>query len=137
MKRFWLRRGLSFLGFAIIFVGLTGLAVMALWNALLPAILGVSTITFWQALGLLLLSRILFGGYRGYGPRGNGFRGYGWGSYGGQKLKQKMAERWQQMTPEQRERMKAQWRERCGGRGRWGGSQPGQPDQDQPTTTAI
>lgn len=46
---------------AVLFVVL-GLLVMSLWNALLPAILGVKAIGFWQALGILLLSRILFGG---------------------------------------------------------------------------
>lgn len=157
MNRFWIRRGLRFLGFAILFVSLAGLIVMTLWNALLPPILGVSTISFWQALGLLVLSRILFGGY-GFG-RGSWRGGYGrrgW-RYGGRasssgranpgranpgraEWKQKMAERWQQMTPEQREHMKVQWRNRCGGgwgRGRWGDSEPEQPAQDPPTTTAI
>jgi len=46
---------------AVIFIVL-GLVVMTLWNALLPAILGVKAIGFWQALGILVLSRILFGG---------------------------------------------------------------------------
>ena len=139
MKRFWIRRGLRFLGFALLFVGLAGLVVMTLWNALLPAILGVSVITFWQALGLLVLSRILFGGF---GPRGGGFRGGpGWrGSRA--DWKQKMSERWESMTPEQREQMKAQWRSRCGegrrGDGRWGrsrwerGPHPEQPGSTEP-----
>lgn len=136
MGRFWIRRGLRFLAFALLFVGLAGLTVMTLWNALLPAILGVPVITFWQALGLLALSRILFGGpFRGGGFRGGGWRGErnhpgrsGW--------KQKMTERWQNMTPEQRDQLKQQWRERCGGRGPrggWGhGPQPDQPGSDQP-----
>ena len=63
MKRFWIRRALRFLAFALFAGALIGFAVMTLWNALLPAILGVSFITFWQAMGLLLLSRILFGGF--------------------------------------------------------------------------
>jgi len=42
--------------------------VMNLWNWLVPAIFGWQSVNFWQALGLLLLSRILFGGFRG-GPR--------------------------------------------------------------------
>ncbi|QJW92196.1 hypothetical protein HNV11_02850 [Spirosoma taeanense] len=107
---------------------------MTLWNALLPAIVGVTTITFGQALGLLVLSRILFGGFRG----GYGRRGFGYGP-GRVEWKQKMAERWQQMTPEQREQMKAQWRERCGGRGRgwWREPQTEQPSQPEPTPTAI
>jgi hypothetical protein len=149
MRRFWFRRGLRFLGFAIVFVGLAGLVVMTLWNALLPEILGVSAITFGQALGLLVLSRILFGGFRG-GPRGYGPRGYDWrggngserGGFGRgrREWKQKMAERWKQMTPEQRDQMKQQWRDRCRswGRGRWG-SPPFEepPHQDESKSSAV
>lgn len=109
-----MQRGLKFLSFAILFVGLISLSVMALWNALLPAILGVSTITFWQAVGLLILSRLLIGGpgWRGGPPWRKSGRGqdrrhprYFW--------KQKMAQRWKQLTPEQREQLKAQWRTGC------------------------
>jgi hypothetical protein len=42
-------------------------AVMLLWNALLPGIAGLPVIGFWQAAGLLVLSRILFGGLGGMG----------------------------------------------------------------------
>ena len=44
--------------------------VMVLWNHLLPEILGVKAITFWQASGILILSKILFGGFhrkKGFG----------------------------------------------------------------------
>lgn len=111
MKSFWIRKAAKFLGYALLLIGvvaLVGLVVMTLWNVLLPDILGVKAITFWQALGLLALCRILFGG-----PGG---RGGGW-SRGGprqQRWKQKMAERWQHLTPEQREQMKAKWKGRCG-----------------------
>ena len=37
-----------------------GFAVMALWNWLMPVIFGLTTITFWQAWGLVVLSHILF-----------------------------------------------------------------------------
>ena len=43
-------------------------AVSALWNGLMPAIFGLPTITYWQALGLMALSWILFGGLRGEWP---------------------------------------------------------------------
>ena len=106
MKPFWIRRAARFLIFGTLFVSLVGWVVMALWNALLPQILGVTTITFWQALGLLVLSRILFGGFG---------RGGGWGGRGpgDPSWKQKMAERWKNLTPEQREEMKANWKDRC------------------------
>lgn len=51
-----------------IFLGLTAVAfftfaTMLLWNWLMPAIFALGTITFWQALGLLALSKILFSGF--------------------------------------------------------------------------
>jgi hypothetical protein len=135
MKRFWIRRGFSFLIFGFLFVGLAGWTVMALWNALLPDILGVSVITFWQALGLLVLSRILFGGYGFRGRGGYGRTNPGQGQPGRMAWKEKMTERWQSMTPEQREQMKQQWRDKCGPwgrahRGRRGQAEP--PDPNEP-----
>ncbi len=123
------------LAIVIVVVGLAGWAVMGLWNALLPTILGVSAISFGQALGLLVLSRLLFGGRPGWGgPRG-------WqGSPARGRWKEKLTERWQHLSPEQREAMKTQWRNRCGdyGRDRWergrqqAADQPG-PDNPPPT----
>ena len=55
--------------FGIAFVGITGLLTVGLWNLLLPSIFGLPAISFWQALGLLLLSRLLFGGLGGWGRR--------------------------------------------------------------------
>jgi hypothetical protein len=43
-----------------------GYIVMYLWNWLMPAIFGLTTITFWQAIGLGLLSKLLFGGFNGH-----------------------------------------------------------------------
>ncbi len=98
MKSFWIKRGLKFAAFAVLFVLLVGGVVMLLWNALIPALFGGPIITFGQALGLLLLSKILFGGF----GRGGGWRG-GWG---GGHWRHKMAERWKNATPEERERWK-------------------------------
>jgi len=77
------------------FVALGGTAVRLLWNALLPALFGFPPLTFWQALGLLALCRILFGGFR----------------LGGGGHRRGRAELWARMTPEERER----FRERMGG----------------------
>lgn len=81
----------------VVLAGL-GLVVMSLWNALLPAILGVKSIGFWQALGLLVLCRILFGGL-GVRP----------GMFG--RGRRRMHERWMQMTPEEREQFARRHRE--------------------------
>jgi hypothetical protein len=67
--------------------------VMQLWNWLLPPLFGWREVTFWQALGLLVLCRILFGGF---GHRGSNHS----------RLQRRLAERWQQMPPEQRERLR-------------------------------
>jgi hypothetical protein len=82
---------------------LIGGLVMWLWNNILTAVLGVGVLTFWQAVGLLVLCRILFGGFRGR-PSGGGR----W-SRGGPRWREK----WMNMSDEEREKFQAEWRERC------------------------
>jgi hypothetical protein len=53
----------------VLFTFIGGQAVKLLWNALLPALFGLPVVTFWQALGLLVLCRILFGGFGRHGHR--------------------------------------------------------------------
>ena len=92
-------------------VGITvfSYVTMHLWNWLMPAVFGLRTITWGQALGLLVLGKLLFGGFHKHGGCGHG---RGW--------KRGMQERWAQMSPEERERFRA------GMRGRWGcGFDPG------------
>lgn len=88
--------------FLLIPVGIALLvgAVMLLWNAILPAVIGVSVITYWQALGILVLSKILFGGF-GRGPSKH------------RRYKHRMKEKFMNMTDEQKEAFKAEWRARC------------------------
>jgi len=87
----------------VIFIG--GDVVMHLWNWLTPTLFGWRPIGFWQAFGLLALCRILFGGFgaRGCGMQRSGFR-------------RRMAERWERMTPEEREKFSQGFQGRCGGR---------------------
>jgi hypothetical protein len=63
-KKMFIARGI---GFGIFFVGLFSFLVFLLWNWLMPAIFGLTTITFLQAFGLLILSKILFFGFHGGG----------------------------------------------------------------------
>jgi len=93
--------------FAIVFLAGFSAIVMLLWNNILAGVLHVSTITFWQALGIFVLSKILFGGFRG-GP---------WGRH---QWKHNMHQRWANMTPEEREKFKQEWKDRCRGRFRDG-----------------
>ena len=64
MKATWILKGIA-IGAAFVVIG--GLAVMTLWNWLMPAIFGLKVISFLQALGLFALSKILFGGFRSRG----------------------------------------------------------------------
>jgi hypothetical protein len=74
---------------ALIVIAALGWVVMALWNGVIPAAFASAhAIDYWHALGLLVLSRILFGGFRGHG---------GW--HGRRHWR-----RWEQMTPEEREK---------------------------------
>jgi len=108
MKRFSIKKFFMILGIALLATGVFGWIVMSLWNAILPAVIGVKVISFWQALGILVLSKILFGGF----GRGGGFarRRHEW--------KQQMEQKMNAMTPEEREKFKAEWKNRCGGM-RW------------------
>ncbi|CAM3107918.1 hypothetical protein DRF59_16710 [Chryseobacterium flavum] len=74
--------------------------VMLLWNWLLPEILGVKAITFWQAMGILILSKILFGGF------GKGVKDF---------KEHKMRQRMEGLSPEEREKFKEVWRNKCSG----------------------
>lgn len=102
-KRLLLIAPFAIVGIAL-FLFLGGEVVKLLWNWLLPPLFGWKMITFWQAFALLALCRILFGHH--------GWRG-GHGS-GRERMRDRMKERWQDMTPEQRERMRSRWKMACG-----------------------
>ena len=94
----------------LLFVAIGGWIVQALWNWLLPPLFGWRAVTFWQAIGLLALCRILFGGL---GMRGVGHRSSIRGRIA-DRVADRVAERWAVMTPEERERLRQRMRERCG-----------------------
>ena len=96
------------------FISLFSFIVMSLWNAILPEVLNVNAINFWQAMGILVLSKILFGGFGGWGNKK-------------QAWKQKMQEKWEHMTPEERNRFQESFKSRFGRR--WC-----QPDDRKETT---
>jgi hypothetical protein len=87
------RKIIKLIVIAIVAIPLFGFLLMSLWNWLMPVLFALPHITFWQALGVFFLSRILFGGFGGDGGRRHRHR---W-----------MMERWEQMTPEERERFRA------------------------------
>jgi hypothetical protein len=83
------------------FAFLGGWVVQHLWNWLVPALFGWRMVTFWQALGLLALCRILFGSWCGR-------------SGGRSTFRRRMDEKWDRMTPEEREKARQKWGGRCG-----------------------
>jgi hypothetical protein len=94
MKQHRFLRAFKMVPIAIVACSILGFVIMHLWNWLMPVLFGLRTITFWQALGLFLLGKLLFGGFHRHGgghPR--------WGRH--------MRERWEQMNPEERERFRA------------------------------
>ena len=76
--------------------------VMLLWNNILPDLIHVGQLTFWEAMGLLVLCKILFGGFK-MGGRG---------SYRGRRWKEKF----ENMSPEEKEAFKSRIKERWGNR---------------------
>ena len=91
MKKTWIRKIPVIIGIAMVAAFVFSGVVMLLWNNILPSVLHVGAITFWQAMGILVLSKLLFGGMRGR-------RGAGGGQW-----KKRMFGQWQQMTPEEKE----------------------------------
>lgn len=88
--RDWVARVFAIAVFLVIAVAGFGQAVLQLWNWLMPRLFGLPALTFWQAVGLLGLSWILFGGWRGYPSRSWSWR-------------RRVRERWAEMTPEERQ----------------------------------
>jgi len=105
MKKRWIWLAPLAILALLAFIALGGEIVKLLWNWLLPPLFGWRLITFWQGLGILALCRILFGGWGGHGAPRSGIR---------RRMKERMAERWEHMTPEERERFRESMRGRCG-----------------------
>jgi hypothetical protein len=95
----------------VVILGALGEGILQLWNWLLPPLFGWRAITFWQAVGLLVLCRILFGHFGGRPLYRSNFR-------------RRMAERWEHMTPEEREKFRHGMRGSCG---HFGGAPAAEP----------
>ena len=94
MKRYWARKILKIVAIVVLVIALVGFIVMQLWNWLLPGLFGWQPISYLQAVGILILSRILIGGFRGRG----GGPSWHW--------RRRTLERWEKMTPEEREKFR-------------------------------
>jgi hypothetical protein len=84
----------------IVFGGLFIYLTMLLWNWLVPDLFNGPVLNYWQTLGLIVLSKIIFSGFgKGGGHKPGPWRGY-W------------KEKWQGMNPEERERFKQKMKEK-------------------------
>jgi hypothetical protein len=107
-------RFIFMLAMAAAFLSLVSFIVMTLWNNLLPEILHVQAINFWQAAGIFILCKLLFGFGRMGGFRRNRMH-----------FKHRLEDRIQTMTPEERERFK----EKFASRNFWCGEKMNKPDE--------
>ena len=105
MKKWMFVKAVKFVLFAAAAGIVFGYVLMWLWNALIPDIFHANPISFWQGIGLLVLAKLLFGGF-GHKMGGHQWKGGRW-KY---KLEQKMAN----MTPEERQEFQAKWKSHCG-----------------------
>src|SRR5882757_7185202 len=94
MRRHSWMRALAFFVFTPVILAVLSLIVMLLWNALVPKLFSGPVLAFWQAVGLLVLCGILFGGFRGRGGP------HGWKDHPAWR------DRWHRMTPGERERVR-------------------------------
>jgi hypothetical protein len=109
MKGYKVFKALKIVVCVVIFAAVAGFIVMHLWNLVVPSVMGFKAITFEQALILFVLCKILFGGFHRHGGGRGGKRG--------------MRARWESMTPEEREKVRA------GMRGRRGWCRPEMPEE--------
>lgn len=111
MRKWWILKVIKGIVLITLAVLLFGYITMHLWNFVVPAVFtGAPMITFTQALALLLLAKILFGGFRcGWGCHrcGGGWKGKG---YWQKRMEKKLAG----MSPEEREKFRLHLRNRCG-----------------------
>jgi len=106
----------KFLLMGALFITALGFGVRELWNCLIPDLFHGPVVTFWQALGLCLLGKLIFGWH---GGRGGGFGG-GFGP-AKEKWRNKMREKMEHMTDEEKEKLRERFKRCMPGRGfdRW------------------
>ncbi len=88
---------LKMLGVGLIALVAFSTVLMLLWNVLIPDIFGLTTINFWQAGGLAIISKMLFGGFPD--RRSHGFNEQRERLFGNNPIHEK----WMNMSPEERE----------------------------------
>ena len=103
-------RGFFFLLCIAAFVLIVGWVVMSLWNWLIPSLFQGPQINFWQALGIFLLGKILFGGFKGWGGRCCGGGHHGKHGFWRRRFEEKFAT----MSEEEKLKFKERYKKCCG-----------------------
>ena len=111
----WVAKGAAIAVAVVAFIAVFSWLVMVLWNYLVPALFHGPAIGYWQAFALLVLARVLFGGIRARHGHGH-WRRHLW------------RERWESLTPAERERLRQRFYQRCGHRS-GGAGQNAEPPQ--------
>jgi hypothetical protein len=101
MKKYW---KIKIALFVIASIVVMAAVIMWTWNWLVPDLFHGPLINFYQAIGLMILSRLLFRGFHGFKGRGM--------HYG--RL-ENWKEKFEKMTPEEKDKMRELWKKRCGG----------------------
>jgi hypothetical protein len=116
MKKFWLLKCIKIALLVILAVLAIGFVVMYLWNWLVPSLFGGPMISFFQALGILILCKILFGGFKKGHHHCHKCGEGGWKKHGNwkQHLKEKLESKMATMSPEEKEKFKKKFGNRCG-----------------------
>lgn len=112
-KKNWVKYGIGIFFAGAAMIALMGLATMWLWNWLVPELFSGSTITFFQAIGLIALGKLLTG-FMGMGRHGWGKHSNGWNHKKEMYWKEKMEAKMSSMTEEEREKFKRYYYDRCG-----------------------
>lgn len=105
MTTWWIKKIVGFVVMGAVVLLALGGAVMLLWNAVIPDVLNTPEITYWQAIGLLALTHILFRGVGHFSYR-RGWKSRNW--------KEKFEKKLAAMTPDEREKFREEWKKRCG-----------------------
>jgi hypothetical protein len=100
MKKNWMLKGLKIVFIVVLAGAVVGLVIEGLWNWLMPSLFGLHQVTFWQALGLLVFCKLLFGGFHRHSSHRRCW-------------KRGVKERLENMAPEEREKFREIMRECC------------------------
>lgn len=100
----WRKKRPFFVIFMLFGLFAVSAVVMLLWNLIIPEISTLKVISYWQAMGLFLLCRILFGGFRFRRHHQRMNRHFDHAPF---------RNKFMEMTDEEKQQFKNKWKQRC------------------------